>query len=57
MSKDSREVVHVNSLQILVASQSTLEKMKGIYLWAMAAWQDLRVEYLIFKNANYWLVL
>ena len=53
MSKDSREVVHVNSLQILVASQSTLEKMKGIFLWAMAAWQDLRVEYLIFKNANY----
>ena len=40
MNKRSSEVVHVNNLQILVASQSTREKMKSIYLWAMAAWKD-----------------
>ena len=53
MNKHSSEAVHVNNLQILVASQSTREKMKGVYWWALAAWKDLRVEYLIVKYANY----
>ena len=48
---------HVNNLQILVASHSAREKMKGVYLWALAAWKDLRVEYLSLKYANYWLML
>lgn len=57
ISKPSSKVVHVNNLQILVASQSSYEKTTDIYLWALAAWRDLKVEYLILKHANDWLML
>ena len=57
MSKPSSEVVHVNNVQILAASQSSYEKIKDIYLWAPAAWRDLKVEYLILKHVNDWLML
>lgn len=55
MSKHSSKVVHMNNLQIHVAIQSSCEKIKDTYLWAMTALRDLKVEYWILKHANYWL--